>query len=151
MSGGAGLQPLSLDLRVPSAADDRLAYGLALALGLCDEQPAPPAGEVRSAEASGEAWPAGPGGLDAQAVGRLVERLLADPAIVAAAPPGVTKRRLASLLPIEARPAAGAVLEWLDAAGVLAEPSAEQVRWREPRPLRSGDAAWVAAQLWRSR
>jgi hypothetical protein len=74
-------------------------------------------------------------------------RLLTDPAVVSATPPGVTRGRIAALLPAEERGRAAALMAWLDAAGVLEDPRDETLRWREPRRLRSDDHEWVAARL----
>jgi hypothetical protein len=113
-------------------AGDSLVGKLAAALG--DAETAPQ-------------WPAGPQGMSPQAIGELVERLLTAPEIVAAAPSGVTRRRLAALLPPPQREAARVLYAWFDAAGILAEPLAEELRMREPRPLRSDNRNWIAAQL----
>jgi hypothetical protein len=74
----------------------------------------------------------------------LIKRLLSDPAILGATPPGLTKNRLKPLLE---GPFVEPLLVWLDAAAVLTEPSKPEVRWREPRVLRSADLAWIAERL----
>lgn len=75
----------------------------------------------------------------------MAQRLLSDPTICAAAPPGLTKRRLAVLLPERERQRAHELFERLDDAGALAPPKSEALRWREPRPLTIDDAAALAA------
>jgi hypothetical protein len=67
--------------------------------------------------------------------------------IVQANPPGVTRGRLATLLPPERRGAATSLMSWLDASGVLADPRDETLRWREPRLIRRPEPDWIAARL----
>jgi hypothetical protein len=92
----------------------------------------------------GTIWPAGPGRMRPALVEALIKRLLSDPAILGATPPGLTKNRLKPLIE---GPLVEPLLVWLDAAEVLTEPSKPEVRWREPRVLRSADLAWIAERL----
>jgi hypothetical protein len=133
-------------------ATSPLAQALDRILALARE-PAPATGATTElagageADAAGSPWPAGPGRMRPGEVATLVERLLSDPAIVAATPPGVTKGRLRGLVePGLAEP----LLAWLDAAGVLAEPSRPELRWREPRPLREREPDAIADRLRRT-
>jgi hypothetical protein len=150
--------PLAAEPRVPTRgkgepaledhafSTDPLAIRLARAL---DPQPihepepiaAPPTTDDLSP------WPTGPGGLSPTRVGAIIEQLLAASEITEARPPGVTKGRLAALLPPEERSRAGELMAWLDAAGILADPRDERVRWREPRPLRSNDVDLMRERL----
>ncbi|ABU56208.1 hypothetical protein [Roseiflexus castenholzii] len=82
-----------------------------------------------------------PSSLPVERLEAIITLLATAPTIGAATPPGVTKGRLAALLPPEERRHAGRIMEWLDRAGVLVEPRSEAVRWREPRPLRGEDIA----------
>lgn len=110
-----------------------------------------PSTEDEAMESAGGAedtpWPHGPGQMRPADVAALVDRLLSDPAVVAANPPGITRRRLAALLPPAGRAYAGALMGWLDAAGLLAEPRDETLRWREPRALTVADPEEIAARL----
>jgi hypothetical protein len=89
-------------------------------------------------------WPAGPGRMRPVLVEALIKRLLSDPAILGATPPGLTKNRLKPLVEGQL---VEPLLLWLDAAEVLTDPSKPEVRWREPRVLRSADLAWIAERL----
>lgn len=119
-----------------------------LALAREADPPAPTSsGDCADPAADGGApslWPMGPGGMTSADVGELITRLRSDPAIVAATPPGVTKGRLRSI--VEGA-LADPLLVWLDAAGVLVEPTRPEVRWREPRLLRAEDDAAIAERL----
>ena len=97
-----------------------------------------------SPEEQGTMWPAGPGRMRPALVEALIKRLLSDPAILGAAPPGLTKNRLK---PLVEGPLVEPLLVWLDAADVLTEPSKPELRWREPRVLRSADLPWLAERL----
>jgi hypothetical protein len=133
MSGGLhGGEPCALDT-------DLLVLALRRALGL-DRLP-----DVAAAQAHG--WPPGPGGMPPGEVAGLVESLLTDARIVGVSPPGVTRARLAALLAPARRTSAAALLDWLDAAGLLDEPRSEALRRREPRRLRSSDPGWIAERL----
>jgi hypothetical protein len=133
-------------------ATSPLAHALDRILALARE-PSTATGATTGLAGAGDAdvadspWPAGPGRMRPGEVATLVERLLSDPAIVAATPPGVTKGRLRGLVePGLAEP----LLAWLDAAGVLAEPSRPELRWREPRPLREREPDVIADRLRRT-
>lgn len=91
--------------------------------------------------------PSNPSLLPVERLEAILALLAASPAIVAATPPGVTKGRIAALLAPEERRHAGLIMEWLDRAGVLIEPRAETLRWREPRPFCHNDIAWIVAQV----
>lgn len=129
------------------AADDPLAARLARAFsGHEASGEAPPV--IPSAEAHARSpWPAGPGTMSPAELAALISRILVEPAIIAATPPGLTKRRLAALLPPAARQHAAELMAWLDAAGLLEAPRDESLRWREPRRLRDADPESIAAQL----
>lgn len=131
---------------VPTASSD--ASSLAARLGRAIDGLAPLADNADTPSVPTEDhWPAGPAGLAPADVEHIVRRMLAEETIVQATPPGVTRGRIAALLPLGWRGAAPALMAWLDAAGVLAEPANEGLRWREPRPLRSDDLRWIAAKL----
>jgi hypothetical protein len=144
--------PPATDELADAPTTSPLAQALDRILALARE-PAPATGATtglagtREADAAGSPWPAGPGRMRPAEVATLVERLLSDPAIIAATPPGVTKGRLRDLVePGLAEP----LLAWLDAAGVLAEPSRPELRWREPRPLRECEPEAIAEGLRRT-
>jgi len=88
-------------------------------------------------------WPAGPGRLSPRQLEAVLERVLSDPDV---AERGLTKNKLKAA---GAGPDAEALLAWLDAAGLLAEPSKADpvVRWREPRALQLRDAPLIAGRL----
>lgn len=129
--------------------NDPLAERLAHAIGLRQAPPHAVAPQASVAEPSG-IWPNG-AGLNNTQIAALVERLLSDPSILAATPPGVTKGRLARMLPPEQRNASEALFQWLDRAGVLHEPTSEALRRREPRLLQTTDRDWIAARLQETR
>ena len=63
------------------------------------------------------------------------EQLLADSTIAAAQHPGVTRSRLRALLPEHRKAQAEELLQWLEAAHVLAPPSTPAAPFRHPRRL----------------
>lgn len=142
--------PSEDDLVSEALATSPLAAALDRVLVLAREAgPPAPASSGDGAEPAADGgapspWPTGPGGMTPADVGELVARLRSDPAIIAATPAGVTKGRLRGIVD-------GALAEllmvWLNAAGVLAEPSRPEVRWREPRLLRADDDAAIAERL----
>jgi hypothetical protein len=89
--------------------------------------------------------------LSVERLAAIATMLATAPSIVAVVPPGVTKGRIAALLPPDERRYAGTVMEALDRAGVLVEPRAEALRWREPRPFCRDDCDWIVAQVRSSR
>ncbi len=107
-------------------------------------QAAPGTTAISPPEEQDTSWPAGPRRMRPALVEALIKRLLSDPAILGATPPGLTKNRLKPLLE---GPLIEPLLVWFDAAEVLTEPSKPAVRWREPRVLCSADLAWIAERL----
>jgi hypothetical protein len=135
---------ISLPFKAP---EDALATRLARAFSgepATDERTR--AGDERT-DACDQVWPRGPGAMSPAEVEALIRLVLVDPSIVATAPPGVTKGRLAALLAPSTRAQAGSLLAWLDHAGVLEEPRDEGLRWREPRLLRECEPEAIAARL----
>lgn len=107
---------------------------------------AQPVAEPASAE-PGVAWPAGPGQMRPDEVAHLIELCLTSPAFVSGERPGVSKKRLGAVLPVALAEHSAQLVVWLGRAGVLAEPLVPAEPWRNPRPLRSAEPAWLAAQL----
>ncbi|MGQ9829441.1 MAG: hypothetical protein ACUVSY_09635 [Roseiflexus sp.] len=85
--------------------------------------------------------------LPVERLGAIAAMLATAPSIVAVVPPGVTRGRIAALLSPDERRYAGMVMEVLDRAGVLVEPRAEALRWREPRLFCRDDPDWIVAQV----
>ncbi|MBO9335362.1 MAG: hypothetical protein J7455_11625 [Roseiflexus sp.] len=85
--------------------------------------------------------------LSVERLAAIAAMLATAPSIVAVVPPGVTKGRIAALLSPDERRYAGTVMEVLDRAGVLVEPRAEALRWREPRLFCRDDRDWIVAQV----
>lgn len=85
--------------------------------------------------------------LPVERLAAIAAMLATAPSIVAVAPPGVTKGRIAALLSPDERRYAGMVMEALDRAGVLVEPRAEALRWREPRLFCQNDPDWIVARV----
>ena len=112
-----------------------------------------PAAEVLPVEDAGApvplhpVWPRGPHDVDSAGIQALFARIAASPAITAGAKPGLTRNRLRALLPPEQRSLANQLYVWFDAAGLLADPSRPDLRWREPRALHSHEPAWIAVRL----
>ncbi|MBU6332818.1 MAG: hypothetical protein KGS47_00325 [Chloroflexi bacterium] len=92
-------------------------------------------------------WPGWPGVADAGELEQIVERILHATTLWAAHPPGLTRGRLAQVLPDPFKARATVLLRWFDAAGILVEPRDEALRWREPRPLATMDRTLIAARL----
>lgn len=85
--------------------------------------------------------------LSVERLAALVVMLATAPAIATATPPGVTKGRVAALLAPDERRHASAIMQWLDRAGVLVEPRAEALRWREPRLFCCDDVDRIVARV----
>jgi hypothetical protein len=77
----------------------------------------------------------------------LIELCLASPAFIGGERPGVSKKRLGAVLPVALAEHSAQLMVWLGRAGVLADPLVPAEPWRNPRLLRSADAAWLAAAL----
>jgi hypothetical protein len=92
-------------------------------------------------------WPGWPGVADAGELEQIMERILHATTLWAAHPPGLTRGRLAQVLPDPFKARATVLLRWFDAAGILVEPRDEALRWREPRPLATMDRTLIAARL----
>ena len=75
------------------------------------------------------------------------ERLLIDPTIATAQHPGITRSRLRALLPEHRKAQAEELLQWLDAAHVLAPPITPDAPFRHPRRLTCTTAADLRARL----
>ena len=118
------------------AADDTLALALAAALGNSTPRPH-----------QDDGWPTGPADLPPRQLAALLRACRNHPAIIAAAPPGITRRRIAPLLPIAQRGAALDLVRWLDAADLLAPVATDALRLREPRMLCDLDEAVICARL----
>ncbi len=129
-----------------AASHDQAALMRHLARAVGIEPHPPPGTPVEPDCDSMLSWPAGPD-LSPTDVGALIERLLKEPTIINVVPPGITRGRLAHVLPAAARHHAEAIMVWLDAAGVLDEPRAEHVRWREPRMIKTHELEWIAKKL----
>jgi hypothetical protein len=99
------------------------------------------------AEGDDTIWPRGPGSMAAADIEALVTRVLSDPSITAATPPGLTKNRLSALLPAGHRAQAAVLMEWFDQASVLLPPRDATLRWREPRLLSECALDVIAARL----
>ena len=88
-------------------------------------------------------------GVSCELVAWVLSQCLTHPRFVAAtqvSQRGVTCGRLAQLEGIS-RMHARLLLVWFDAAGILAAPRSEEVRWRAPRPFCSTDHAWLLDQV----
>jgi hypothetical protein len=92
-------------------------------------------------------WPAGPGQMQPYELAHLIELCLASPAFIGGERPGVSKKRLGAVLPVALAEHSAQLMVWLGRAGVLADPLVPAEPWRNPRLLRSADAAWLAAAL----
>jgi hypothetical protein len=94
-------------------------------------------------------WPTGPGGLRPAVLADLITRLTSDSAFTQApqvSQIGVVKGRLTKVLDLPDELAA-ALMVWLDAAGVLADPYRPDDRWRKPRRLVTTDLDQIAERL----
>lgn len=110
--------------------------------------PAAP-GSTPAARAAG--WPDGPAPLTSGDLAALMAQALTAPAIVAGQDDqrGLSKRRLADLLPLpqaQARAAADVLLVWFDQAGILGAPRLPG-RLHHPRPLRVTELDALATRL----
>ncbi len=77
----------------------------------------------------------------------LVDRLLHDASIGTTQHPGITRSRLRTLLPEHRKAQVDAVLQWLEAARVLAPPITPASPFRHPRRLASTTAAELLGNL----
>jgi hypothetical protein len=128
---------------LPFGADE-LAARLAQAL---EHEPLTPAETPTGIAVPEAVEPPGAGDMAPAELEALVARLLVEPSIVAATPPGLTKKRLSTLLPSGQRSNAAGLIEWFDRAGVLEPPRDETLRWREPRRLCDTEPGSIIARL----
>jgi hypothetical protein len=91
-------------------------------------------------------WPGVAGHLRGSEVRALFERMGTDEAFKRGFE-GVSFNRLREVLPPPQRTIARRLLVWFDQAGILHDPPSDKARYQSVRPLRSNDAAWLAAQL----
>lgn len=91
-------------------------------------------------------WPAVAGHLSGSEVRKLFERMRTDE-VFKRGFEGVSFNRLREVLPPPQRTIARRLLVWFDQAGILVDPPSDKARYQSVRPLRSDDAAWLAAQL----
>lgn len=103
--------------------------------------------QALSPSEAGVDWPPGPGQMQPEDVAQLIELCLTSPTFVGGERPGVIKKRLGAVLPIELTEHSAPLMVWLGRAGVLADPPVPDEPWRNPRPLRCGEHGWIAAQL----
>lgn len=92
-------------------------------------------------------WPAGPGTMGPTDVAQLIVCCGTSPVFVGGERPGITKKRLGAVLPVELAEHAAALTVWLGRAGALADPPVPDEPWRNPRPLATDDRAAIAARL----
>ena len=109
-----------------------------------DDPPAP--GETQHA-LSTRAAPVGAPCWTAHERTALVDRLLHDAHIGTTQHPGITRSRLRTLLPDHHKAHVDAVLQWFEAAHVLAPPITPTLPLRHPRRLVSTTAADLLRQL----
>jgi hypothetical protein len=95
-------------------------------------------------------WPAGPGGMPPEVLGRLIPQILAEPTFHSTrrGQSGISKGRLAGLRhPYLGEANARTLMVWLDRAGLLASPEDGQSSWRAPRMLATDDLEAITAKL----
>jgi hypothetical protein len=98
---------------------------------------------------SATSWPSGPCGLRPATLKDVIFHLTTDAAFMSGTQVsqiGVVKGRLIKQLGL-ADEVAAALIVWLDAAGVLADPYRPEDRWRKPRQLILTDSAQIAQRL----
>ncbi len=109
------------------------------------DDPPTPGGTRRAPDIS--AVPAGTPSWTAHERTALVDRLLHDASIDNTQHPGITRSRLRTLLPEHRKAQVDAVLQWLEAARVLAPPITPASPFRHPRRLASTTAAELLGNL----
>jgi hypothetical protein len=92
-------------------------------------------------------WPTGPGRMRPADVAFLIEQLRTSPVVLAGSEPGVTRRRIAQLLPDELAEYSRQLMLWLHQAAVLCAPPVGGEPFRNPRPLVDAPDEAIAAQL----
>jgi hypothetical protein len=92
-------------------------------------------------------WPAGPGRMRPADVGFLIEQIRTSPIVQTGDEPGVTRRRVAQLLPDDLSEYSRQLVYWLHLAGALLPPPAPDEPFRNPRRLHDLPDEALAAQL----
>lgn len=92
-------------------------------------------------------WPPGPGRMRSSDVAWLIEQMQTSPIVQSGDEPGVTRKRIAQLLPDDQSEYSRQLMLWLHAADVLAPPPVEEEPFRNPRLLLSDDVTTLATQL----
>jgi hypothetical protein len=96
-------------------------------------------------------WPRGPGeGKAAMAPADMeafINAMLASHEIMLGTERGLSRKRVAALLPERHKEHAGSLLLWLEMAGLLDRPSDDGQPYRRPRELMCTDPATIAEQL----
>lgn len=92
-------------------------------------------------------WPAGPGRMRPADVAYLMEQIRTSPIVQTGSEPGITRRRVAQLLPDDLSEYSRQLVYWLHLAGVLAAPTAPDEPFRNPRGLLELPDEALAAQL----
>ena len=108
---------------------------------------APEADEAGLADAAHTRWPHGPGALDPRAMDEVMMLVLTHPTVTLGMEAGLTKKRLARVLPEEWRQYVAPLVVWFDRAGILAPPPNADEPWSTPRPLALTDPDAVATRL----
>jgi hypothetical protein len=92
-------------------------------------------------------WPAGPGRMRPADVAFLIEQIRSSPIVQTGDEPGVTRRRIAQLLPEDLAEYSRQLIYWLDQAGALVAPAVPTEPFRNPRCLHDASDEVLAAQL----
>ena len=97
-------------------------------------------------------WPDGPGNgkgrLSAEELGAFFTKLLAPGSSYhSAQEPGISRKRMALLIPDNLSEHGRTILVWLDVAGLLVPPAHPDHPWARPRRLTTEDLAEIAARL----
>lgn len=92
-------------------------------------------------------WPAGPGRMRPADVGFFIEQIRTSPIVQTGSEPGVTRRRVAQLLPEDLSEYSRQLVYWLHVAGLLTPPAVPEEPFRNPRPLIELPDEGLAAQL----
>ncbi len=96
-------------------------------------------------------WPSGPGSgrnaIPPAALATLITQILSDAQITDESAPGLTRRRMAALLPDHHKEHAQTLLTWFERAGLLEPPRDPAQPWRYGRCLLIRDPDQIAAHL----
>jgi hypothetical protein len=92
-------------------------------------------------------WPAGPGRMRPADVGFLIEQIRTSPIVQTGNEPGITRRRVAQLLPDDLSEYSRQLVYWLHLAGLLTPPAVPEEPFRNPRLMIELPDEALAGQL----